>query len=84
MKVTEFVQKFQQDKIQNTKINPNAVSEYLKNVLEIKTYILNELTDLKGLTGLKKFLKEIHLLLLKKNYSLKVWPILCTGNSMRS
>lgn len=39
MKVIEFVQKFQQDKIQNTKINPNAVSEYLKNVLEIKTYI---------------------------------------------
>ena len=40
MKVIEFVQKFQQDKIQNTKINPNAVSEYLKNVLEIKKYII--------------------------------------------
>ena len=41
MKVTvqNFVQTFKDKKIMNTKINPDAVGEYLRNNLEIKTYI---------------------------------------------
>lgn len=39
MDVLEFVQKFKEDKVINTQIKPNAVSEYLKEKLEIKTYL---------------------------------------------
>lgn len=39
MKVAEFVKNFQESKIMNTKINPNAVSDYLNKELEIKAYI---------------------------------------------
>ena len=39
MKIIEFVKDFQDKKIQNTKLNENAVSDYLKKELEIKTYL---------------------------------------------
>ncbi len=39
MKIIEFVEKFNNDKVTNSKINPNAVSDYLKKELEIKTYV---------------------------------------------
>ena len=39
MKILEFIETYHNQKIQNTKIAPNAVSEYLRNTLEIKTYI---------------------------------------------
>lgn len=39
MKILEFVEKFKNDKIANTPIKPNAVSEYIKENLEIKTYL---------------------------------------------
>ena len=39
MKVIEFVEQFKNDKVVNTKINENAVSKYLKDKLEIKTYL---------------------------------------------
>ena len=39
MKVIEFVEKFKNDKVINNQLNPNAVSDYLKENLEIKTYI---------------------------------------------
>lgn len=39
MKILEFVQKFKEDKVVNTPIKPNAVSEYIKEKLEIKTYL---------------------------------------------
>lgn len=39
MKVTEFVNEFKNKKIMNTKINEHAVSDYIENTLEIKTYI---------------------------------------------
>lgn len=39
MKVAEFVKNFQERKIVNTKVNPNAVSDYLNKELEIKAYI---------------------------------------------
>lgn len=39
MKVQKFVNDFIEKKITNTKIAPDAVSEYLKKELEIKTYI---------------------------------------------
>ena len=37
--VKDFVEKFKNDKVMNTQIKPNAVSEYLKSNLEIKTYL---------------------------------------------
>ena len=37
--VKNFIEKFQNDKVMNSKINANAVSDYLKKELEIKTYI---------------------------------------------
>ena len=37
--VKSFIEKFQNDKVVNTKIAPDAVSNYLKKELEIKTYI---------------------------------------------
>lgn len=39
MKVQKFVNDFIEKKITNTKIAPDAVSEYIKKELEIKTYI---------------------------------------------
>ena len=39
MKVAEFVNEFKNKKIMNTKINEHAVSDYIENTLEIKTYI---------------------------------------------
>lgn len=37
--VHEFIEKYKNSRVQNTKVNPNAVSEYLQKELEIKTYI---------------------------------------------
>lgn len=39
MKIAEFVKNFQDRKIINTKVNPNAVSEYITKELEIKSYV---------------------------------------------
>ena len=39
MKIAEFIEKFKNDKVMNTKINEHAISDYLKKELEIKTYI---------------------------------------------
>ena len=39
MKIKDFIEKFKNDKVINTKIAPNAVSEYLKRELDIKPYI---------------------------------------------
>ena len=39
MKVVEFVEKFKNDKVTNSKVAPNAVSDYLKKELEIKDYV---------------------------------------------
>lgn len=39
MTIQNFIEKFQNDKVVNTKIAPDAVSKYLKKELEIKTYI---------------------------------------------
>lgn len=39
MKILEFIEKFNNDKVVNSKINPNAVSEYLKKELEVKDYV---------------------------------------------
>ena len=37
--VKNFIEKFKNDKVMNSKIAPDAVSNYLKKELEIKTYI---------------------------------------------
>lgn len=39
MNVLEFVEGFKNDKVINTQIKPNAVSEYIKEKLEIKIYL---------------------------------------------
>lgn len=39
MLVVDFVKKFKEDKVTNSKVAPNAVSDYLKKELEIKTYL---------------------------------------------
>ena len=39
MKVNEFIENFKSKKVINTQIAPNAVSEYIKKELEIKTYL---------------------------------------------
>ena len=39
MIIQEFVQKFKEDKVTNSKLNEHAVSDYLKKELEIKTYL---------------------------------------------
>lgn len=39
MKVLEFINDFNEKKVQNTKINDHAVSDYLKEKLEIKAYV---------------------------------------------
>jgi hypothetical protein len=37
--VKEFVEKFNNDKVTNSKINPNAISDYIKKELEVKDYL---------------------------------------------
>ena len=37
--VQSFIEKFNNDKVSNTKLAPNAVSEYLKKELEVKDYV---------------------------------------------
>lgn len=39
MTIQNFIKEFQDKKIQNTHVNPNAVAEYLDKTLEIKKYI---------------------------------------------
>lgn len=39
MTIQEFIEGFKNDKVINTQIKPNAVAEYLKEKLEIKTYL---------------------------------------------
>lgn len=39
MKVNEFIKGFNENKVMNTKVNPNAVSEYIKKELEVKDYV---------------------------------------------
>lgn len=39
MTIADFIKGFQEKKIMNSKVAPNAVSDYLKKELEIKTYI---------------------------------------------
>ena len=37
--VKDFIEKFKNSKVANSKIAPNAISDYLYRELEIKTYI---------------------------------------------
>ena len=39
MNIMEFIEVFKNDKVINTQIKPNAVSEYLKEKLEVKDYV---------------------------------------------
>lgn len=39
MKILEFVEKFNNDKVANTPIKPNAVSDYIKKELKVKDYV---------------------------------------------
>ena len=39
MLVKTFVENFKKEKVMNTKINPNAINEYIIKNLEVKTYI---------------------------------------------
>ena len=39
MNILEFVEKFNNDKVVNTPIKPNAISDYIKEKLEVKEYI---------------------------------------------
>ena len=39
MTIKQFIEKFHNDKVVNTKVAPNAVSDYLRKELEVKTYI---------------------------------------------
>lgn len=39
MRIAEFIKEFKDKKIMNTQIKPNAVSEYIKNTLEVKDYV---------------------------------------------
>ena len=39
MKVVEFVNEFKEKKIMNTKLNEHAVFDYIKEKLEVKTYV---------------------------------------------
>lgn len=39
MKVVEFIELYKNAKVQNTKINPNAIEEFLHNTLEVKHYV---------------------------------------------
>lgn len=39
MKVVEFINEFKEKKIMNTQIAPNAIGDYIKKGLEVKTYV---------------------------------------------
>jgi hypothetical protein len=39
MKIAEFIENFKSKKVMNTQIAPNAVGEYIKKELEVKSYI---------------------------------------------
>lgn len=39
MKINELIEKFKTERVQNTKVNPNAVSEWIREEIKIKTYI---------------------------------------------
>ena len=39
MKINEFIENYRNARVQNSKVNPNAVSDYLRKELAIKTYI---------------------------------------------
>ena len=39
MKISEFIDNFKEKKIMNTKVAPDAVSEYIKKELEVKDYM---------------------------------------------
>ena len=39
MKINEFIEKFKNDKVTNSKVAPNAVNDYLKKTLEVKDYV---------------------------------------------
>lgn len=39
MTIKEFVENFANDKVINTQLKPNAISEYIKEKLEVKSYI---------------------------------------------
>lgn len=39
MKVVEFIQKYKESKVQNTKMAPDAVEQFLKKTLEVKEYV---------------------------------------------
>lgn len=39
MKIKEFIEQFKNDKVVNTPLKPNAISEYIKEKLEVKSYI---------------------------------------------
>lgn len=39
MKINEFVEAYKTARVQNTKVNPNAISEWIREKIEIKTYI---------------------------------------------
>jgi hypothetical protein len=65
MKVSELVKDFTDKKISNNRINEHAVSDYLKQTLEIKTYIpfrekreiaeMIVLTNIEEVNGIKKY-----------------------------
>lgn len=64
MKVVEFVKDFKDKKIMNTKVNTDAVSEYIKETLEVREYVpfkekraiveLIVLNNIKVVDGVKK------------------------------
>lgn len=39
MKINEFVESFKAARVQNTKINPDAIGEWIREKLEVKTYV---------------------------------------------
>ena len=39
MKVLEFINIYKESKVQNTQLKPNAISEYIRSKLEVKSYI---------------------------------------------
>lgn len=39
MKINEFIENFKNARVQNSKVNPNAISEYFKDVLEVNAYV---------------------------------------------
>ena len=39
MKVVEFINKYKESKVQNTKVAPDAVEQFIKKTLEVKEYV---------------------------------------------